>query len=68
MIANKPIKELVSPEAAGTVWKENVALADRFNKPAKFTAFCSYEWTSTPDGVSLERNVCEWIQPVPPEQ
>jgi hypothetical protein len=50
MIANKPIKELVSPEVAGTMWKKNVAIADRFNKPGKFTAFCSYaEWTSTPD-------------------
>jgi len=33
MIDNKPIKELLVPEIAGTVWKENNAIADRFNKP-----------------------------------
>jgi Protein of unknown function (DUF3604) len=57
MIDMKPIKELVSPEVAGTVWKENVAIADEFNKPGKFTAFSSYEWTSTPDNRNLHRNV-----------
>jgi uncharacterized protein DUF3604 len=57
MIDNKPIKELVSPEVAGTVWKETVAIADEFNKPGKFTAFCSYEWTSTPDNRNMHRNV-----------
>ena len=42
---------------AGTVWKENVAIADRFNKPGKFTAFAAYEWTSTPDNCNLHRNI-----------
>lgn len=53
----KPVKELVVPEVAGTVWKENVAIADRANQPGKFTAFCSYEWTSTPDNRNMHRNV-----------
>ncbi len=57
MIVNKPIKPLISPEVAGTVWKENIAIADKYNKPGKFTAFCSYEWTSTPDSRNLHRNV-----------
>jgi Protein of unknown function (DUF3604) len=57
MIENKPIKELVSPEVAGTVWKENNQIADQFNQPGKFTAFCSYEWTSTPDSMNMHRNV-----------
>src|SRR5215475_13533586 len=57
MIDMKPIKELVVPEVAGTVWKETVAIADEFNKPGKFTAFCSYEWTSTPDNRNMHRNV-----------
>jgi hypothetical protein len=57
MIENKPIQELISPEVAGTVWKQNVAIADQANQPGKFTAFCSYEWTSTPDNRNMHRNV-----------
>src|SRR5262245_10635743 len=41
-----PVKALMSPQIAGTVWKQNVELADKANEPGKFTAFCSYEWTS----------------------
>ena len=54
---NKPIKELISPEVAGSVWKENVDIADKANEPGKFTAFCSYEWTSTPDNRNMHRNI-----------
>jgi len=57
MIDNKPIKELVDPQVAGTVWKEVVATADQFNKPGKFTAFCAYEWTSTPQNRNMHRNL-----------
>ncbi len=57
MITMKPVKELVAPEVAGTVWKSNNAAADEANKPGKFTAFCSYEWTSTPDSRNMHRNV-----------
>jgi hypothetical protein len=57
MIENKPIRELISPEVAGTVWRENNAIADRANQPGEFTAFCAYEWTSTPDNRNMHRNV-----------
>jgi hypothetical protein len=57
MIENKPVKELVVPEIAGNVWKENNQIADKANEPGKFTAFCSYEWTSTPDFRNMHRNV-----------
>src|SRR5262245_15313987 len=57
MIENKPIKELVSPEVAGSVWKQNNQIADPYNRPGKFTAFCSYEWTSTPDNKNMHRNI-----------
>jgi hypothetical protein len=57
MIENKPIQELVSPAVAGTVWKENNTIADQANEPGKFTAFCSYEWTSTPNYRNMHRNV-----------
>jgi hypothetical protein len=57
MIENKPIKELVSPDIAGSVWKQNNQIADQYNKPGKFTAFCSYEWTSTPESKNMHRNI-----------
>ena len=47
----------MTPEVAGTIWKENVDIANTNNKPGKFTAFCSYEWTSQFDFRNLHRNV-----------
>jgi len=57
LMGGPPVKALMSPEVAGTVWKENVALADKANQPGKFTAFCSYEWTSMPSNMNLHRNI-----------
>ena len=42
---------------AGTIWKENVRLADENNHPGKFTAFCSFEYTSQVNNRNLHRNV-----------
>ena len=52
-----PVKALMDPKITSTVWKENVQIADEQNKPGKFTAFCSYEWTSMPDNRNMHRNV-----------
>ena len=52
-----PVKALMDPKITSTVWKENVKMADEANKPGKFTAFCSYEWTSMPGNRNLHRNV-----------
>jgi hypothetical protein len=57
LIAGPPIKALMSPEIAGTVWKKNIELANQANEPGKFTAFCSYEWTSMPNNMNLHRNI-----------
>ena len=57
MINKPPIKAFTSPEVAGTIWKENVAIADANNHPGKFTAFCSYEYTSQFNFRNLHRNV-----------
>jgi hypothetical protein len=66
---NEPIKELTDPAVAGSVWKENVTIADKYNKPGKFTAFCSYEWTSMPNNQNMHRNVffkdCAKVPAVP---
>ncbi len=69
LASGPPIAALMAPEIAGTVWKRNVELADQANEPGKFTAFCSYEWTSMPSNMNLHRNVffkdCAKVPPMP---
>ena len=66
---NTPITELISPEVAGSVWKQNIEMANQANEPGKFTAFCSYEWTSTPNNRNMHRNIffrdCDKVPEVP---
>ncbi len=57
LVPGPPVKSLMSPEIAGAVWKKNIELANQANQPGKFTAFCSYEWTSMPNSMNLHRNV-----------
>ncbi|MBB3933730.1 hypothetical protein GGR25_004808 [Kaistia hirudinis] len=57
MIKAQPIEALVKPEISDTVWKANNTAADAANEPGKFTAFCSYEWTSNPDFRNMHRNI-----------
>ena len=40
-----------------TIWERLTAAAEKFNEPGKFTALIGYEWTSSPDGNNLHRNV-----------
>jgi hypothetical protein len=69
LASGPPIKALMSPEIAGTVWKKNIEFAEQANQPGKFTAFCSYEWTSMPNNMNLHRNIffkdCAKVPPVP---
>src|SRR5215831_6594489 len=57
LLGGEKIKALLSPEIAHTVWAENIEFANKANEPGKFTAFCSYEWTSMPNNMNLHRNV-----------
>jgi Protein of unknown function (DUF3604) len=52
-----PVKALMSPAIAGSVWNKNIELADQANEAGKFTAFASYEWTSMPNNMNLHRNI-----------
>jgi Protein of unknown function (DUF3604) len=57
LTSRPPIKAFMAPEVAGTIWKENVKIAEENNHPGKFTAFCSYEWTFMPNNHNLHRNI-----------
>jgi Protein of unknown function (DUF3604) len=57
LVSKPPIKAFMSPQVAGTIWKQNVQIADENNKPGTFTAFCSYEFTSQYNFRNLHRNV-----------
>lgn len=54
---NEPIKELIDPKIAGSVWQQVVKIADKYNQPGKFTTFVAYEWTSAPNSRNMHRNV-----------
>ena len=46
------------PGTTRSAWKDiEVAAAEKFNEPGKFTAFIAFEWTSVPGGANLHRNV-----------
>ena len=40
-----------------TMWQQETAAAEKYNEPGRFTAFIGFEWTSTPGGNNLHRNV-----------
>jgi uncharacterized protein DUF3604 len=57
IISGPPVKALMTPQISETVWQKTVAMAEEANQPGKFTAFCSYEWTSMPNNMNLHRNI-----------
>ena len=52
---------LTDPKVAGplmmSVWQRAAAMADQYNEPGKFTTIIGFEWTPTPGGDNLHRNV-----------
>ena len=69
MLSKPPVKAFMSPQVAGSIWKENVKISDENNHPGKFTAFCSYEYTSQFNNRNLHRNIffrdCDHVPEMP---
>ena len=44
-------------ETTQSAWQREMAAANRYYEPGKFTTFIAYEWTAMIDGANLHRNV-----------
>jgi hypothetical protein len=55
LVRQDPLKG--SEAISRSMWERVTAAAEKYNHPGKFTAFIGFEWTSTPTGNNLHRNV-----------
>jgi hypothetical protein len=56
MAKRDPLKDLGEGFQA-SVWQRITAAAEKYNDPGRFTALIGFEWTSSPNGNNLHRNV-----------
>ena len=56
-VRGEPVSDLDPSPIVRSSWQETVAAAERHDDPGRFTTFVAYEFSSTPDGVNLHRNV-----------
>lgn len=51
-------KQVMDPKWAVSAWKKTIEIADRYNKPGRFTALIGFEWTvNAGGGDNLHRNI-----------
>ncbi len=51
-------RQVMDPKWAVSAWKKTIEIADRYNKPGRFTALIGFEWTvNAGGGDNLHRNI-----------
>ena len=56
ILAGKP-RLTATSQLLKTGWERNVAAAEKYNEPGRFTALIGFEWSSMPNGDNLHRIV-----------
>jgi hypothetical protein len=57
-ISGEKIPEILMDRGfVSSVWDRYLKTAEKFNEPGRFSTIIGYEWTSTPKGNNLHRNV-----------
>jgi hypothetical protein len=52
-----PVQEFLRPQLMRSNWQHEIDAAEKYYRPGAFTTFVAFEWSPTPGGHHLHRNV-----------